>query len=1135
MVSGRRSVTSVALAVCTIAFSTLGMVTAGAVQTQDESEVKPFPQSVSFVIVSEGATGTAAAATTTWYDAVQDDNGAATLQTFYTGPVAPNSTQPDTYTAPRTLNLINAIGFDENDHFVYGIAVAASGTASNHLIKVGVANDSATTLANAGNIMTYDMGTSTDADTGAPLPLPATSNTYNSGTMGTPGDTCGDATHAWDCGDVLFIASSVPGTGLYEINVTTNTYIRLDLSQSLPNTADMFFLDGYLWSAYGQNGLGYPQIYRMNVTTGETSVFSLPASIRTTTPNNQSFGAQWAYGNGNFGILSNGATVGGGPRSYLYQISITDPTSASPTFELVGTPVRINASTNYNDGTAYFTTVDLGITKQLLSANGETVPNTPDPTNPQNYTTSIPVGASVVYMVQVHNYSTTTDSSGYVVTDHEPTPFTSVYLDPVLNSSEVLTSCSIVDMLLSCTFGTLPHGTDGPAIYVDGVVSSDATNIVNAASVIGNEKDPVPANNSSQVSTTVTNLLLDKSVDPSTPNPAESGDTVKFNLTVRNAGETELTGVTITDALPGISGVACPGSVTPGLVGDMAAGATVICTATYLVTDDDALAGVVNNTATASGLDPDSKQVTSQPAKASAPVVNPHIDIAKTLDPSSPNPAEPGDLITFNLAVTNTGTATLTNVAIDDPLPGLGTIRCPGNSTPALIGTMQPGDKVTCTTTYRVTAADALNGIVNNTATATAKDPDQRNLRTAPSQASDPVVNPLLEIVKTLDPASPNPAEASDVITFNLKVTNTGTAVLRGVTISDQLVGLGPITCPTSATPARIGIMQPGDSVTCTASYTVTAADALVGIVNNTATAAGTDPENKTVTTQPSTAQAPVVNPYIDIVKTLDWTSPDPAEAGDVIQFDLTVTNTGTAVLTGVTINDPLPGIGPITCPTTTTPGLVGTMQPGDKVVCTTNYTITAADAVSGSVDNTATASGLDPEQRFLRTPPSRASDPIVTPRLGLVKTVDPDTVQPATLGEVVTFDLTVKNTGETVIDGITITDPLSGLSAVDCPASFTGSLDPGETVTCTATYTVKQADVSRGRLINTATASGMSPNGTQVKTPQQRVIVPMKVTTSASTGGSVVGSAPLATGAIVMVMMLAGAGLIRRKVSTLR
>ncbi|MBN8900669.1 MAG: hypothetical protein J0H57_06495, partial [Rhodospirillales bacterium] len=62
--------------------------------------------------------------------------------------------------------------------------------------------------------------------------------------------------------------------------------------------------------------------------------------------------------------------------------------------------------------------------------------------------------------------------------------------------------------------------------------------------------------------------------------------------------------------------------------------------------------------------------------------------------------------------VRNAGNVTLANVGITDPMPGLSTIRY--GTWPGAVGVLAPGESVTATATYVVTATDGAAGKLTN-------------------------------------------------------------------------------------------------------------------------------------------------------------------------------------------------------------------------------------------------------------------------------------------------------------------------------------------------------------------------------------------------------------------------------------
>src|SRR6185312_14156230 len=104
-----------------------------------------------------------------------------------------------------------------------------------------------------------------------------------------------------------------------------------------------------------------------------------------------------------------------------------------------------------------------------------------------------------------------------------------------------------------------------------------------------------------------------------------------------------------------------------------------------------------------------------------------------------------------------------------------------------------------------------------------------------------------------------------------------------------------------------------------------------------------------------------------------------------------------------------------------------------------------------------------------------------------------------STVGQQVPFTFTVTNTSNVAMTGVNVTDVqaapslAAGMSTISCPSS---SLAAGASETCTATYTVTQADLDHGSVVDTATAHG-TPAGssTPVDSPPSTVTVPATVT----------------------------------------
>ncbi|MBC7876809.1 MAG: LysM peptidoglycan-binding domain-containing protein [Anaerolineales bacterium] len=187
---------------------------------------------------------------------------------------------------------------------------------------------------------------------------------------------------------------------------------------------------------------------------------------------------------------------------------------------------------------------------------------------------------------------------------------------------------------------------------------------------------------------------------------------------------------------------------------------------------------------------------------------------------------------------------------------------------------------------------------------------------------------------------------------------------------------------------------------------------------------------------------------------------------GQIINYNYVIAYTGQAALSGpVTVTD---AQGIVTCPDVATVGnFNGSLDQNETITCTSSYALTQADLTTGSVTKNATAivGGVSSNAASIVTP--TALNKILT----LTKSANPASYGQA--GAIITYTYTIKNSGSVTIGPaqFTVTDDHM-LTPINCGAN-TVTLLPTETVICTATYTIAQADMNAAGVTNNATASG--------------------------------------------------------------
>ena len=934
----------------------------------------------------------------------------------------------------------NAIGFDLNDMYIYGIQVN-----TNKIIQMG------------------QNGVQVVLGTVSGLPAYGTANCpsgYNTGTMG-------EGAYS----DTLFVRGGSNSAGLkmmwaidnvsvHAAQGTTFTARVINLSMNVPNCADFVAADNYLWAFYGNDtGLsptGGPCVYRIDPATGTTAVFPLndasgnPIGVAT-----DSYGAQWVYGNGWFGILGN--TLGN-----LYQIALNGDPAGTPTFTLINT--LSGPPTSGNDGTSYpGEPIDLSLTK--------TVAPTYVPGNP------------VTFTMTVKNEDENYDSTGFVVTDMLPAGL----LNPTSSTPGVM----IIPLAPGMNMLTYSGGELGPqqtdTIEVTGDTDPSAmppSPIVNTATVTGNEADSNPDNNSDTATTTAvlnpaTSVV--KSVQNLTPHADGKnyvGDTLEYTINVANdaPGTSLWPNVVATDAVPAglvidasslMLDSAPTGTVTGQDItvplGDLANGDSH--TITFKATIGPALSGVtIKNVAVADGISSPPAITPVEPAPANNKTV-------KNLTHPGAAQASVGDILQYTITATNTnaagGTASVwPDVMITDAVPaGLAidasslTLNGSQVTTPGAVleqnitvnaGNIYGGD--TKTVTFQATVGPELAGTtIDNVAVVGGTDTPHTITPVAPSTKSIKTVTNLTH---------PGAAQASvgDVLQYTITATNTNSAAPESVWPDVVITDAVPAGLAIDASSLMLNNSQVttpgaviGQNITVDAgniygstpkvvTFNVTVGPELAGTsVTNVAVVDGT--ETLPVVTPIEPAKA-IVKAVIDLTPHSDGKT----YAGDTLKYTITATNTNSAnpdsIWPAVTITDAVP-VGLTVVPGTlmlddTIAGAISdqnviTVDAGDIAgghTATVTFNVTVGDELAGtSITNVAVADGVQTLPVVTPVEPATANNKTVR------NLTHPGAAQ-ASVGDVLQYIITATNTNSANFDSVwpdvSITDAVPAGLTID-------------------------------------------------------------------------------------------------------
>jgi len=314
---------------------------------------------------------------------------------------------------------------------------------------------------------------------------------------------------------------------------------------------------------------------------------------------------------------------------------------------------------------------------------------------------------------------------------------------------------------------------------------------------------------------------------------------------------------------------------------------------------------------------------------------------------------------------------------------------------------------------------------------------------------------PNLHLVKSADPLSGSTVDRGSTIDYTLAYYNNGTADATNATITDTLPAhttyvAGSASDGGTFDVANRTISWTGIDIAAGTTAAVPAGTVTFSVTVNADTPNGTVLDNtghiqlgSGTPLDSNTTEHFVKFPVIGALKSSDPASgtvaaPAPVSPGQTIDYTITVSNTGLADATGVTVSDAIPAGttyvadsadngGTLASGVLTWSGL--TVTAGGTLDLHFRVTVDGTDADGTLIDNTATVNGV---------PTNTTHHEVGVAVLAIAKTADPPSGSIVQPGDQINYTITVTNTGHAAATGETVTDTLpANVSLVD------GSVDP--------------------------------------------------------------------------------------------
>ncbi len=473
--------------------------------------------------------------------------------------------------------------------------------------------------------------------------------------------------------------------------------------------------------------------------------------------------------------------------------------------------------------------------------------------------------------------------------------------------------------VLSWTLGSLSHGEAREVTFTARIspglpAGTPITNAAYSQAFVPGEPEPVLSQVSNWVTHTVrgTVLSISKSSAPPPGSQVRWYDPITYTITVTNAGYYTFT-VALTDTLDTYAldfvsaspGGSYSGNTVAWTVGPLGPGASAVVTVAARVKCGLEENYEITNTARATAEASDVFQSNSVTHTVAGPAA---LTLAKVSNPPPGSPVSPGTAITYTIHYTNTGQSPAAGVVITDPLdPGLqhlsgGTLT--GSVISWTVGRVEPGASGFVTFTAQVKSN--ASGTITNYAYISAECLGVVQSNPVTHTVSAPA--PYLVVSKASQPLAGSAVQAGDLITYSIRITNTGSVPAYGVMVTDpldlrlQFVSGSPTPAYSSGVLSwTVGSLAPESSWSAT--FTARVVTCTAGIISNTAYAAG---QGLGLKASEMVTHAIAGCPALSVSKGSVPPPGSPVFPGDLITYTLYFTNSG-GIARNLVLTDLLP------------------------------------------------------------------------------------------------------------------------------------------------------------------------------------------------------------------------------------